>query len=175
VRLQVVRKADRGGAIVEAQCGEPVAMTGRPGTPGAREVELAPQAELRDPVAAAHQVDAHVLAAAHEIAEALLLGLGDVDDDEIAGCVEAGELERVALVGLDAVAGVAADVAGRADGDVEAARGGRAGEAIAGRACLIDGAERRLELLEPAEHSIGASADLSRLDLAAVEVEDGTG
>src|SRR5439155_17961047 len=95
-----------------------------------------------------------------------------VDDDEIAGGQAPSELECVALVGLDPVAGSALDVAGRADGDVELVLAGPAREPVAGRTGLVDSPERPLELFEPAQDRLRATLDGSRLDLAGVEVED---
>jgi len=63
-----------------------------------------PQAELRQPVPITHPVETRVLAGADEIAGRLQLRCRRVDGLEQPAGMEAGELARVAPVGLDSIA-----------------------------------------------------------------------
>lgn len=136
-------------------------------------VALAPQEHLRDPVAAAHQVRAEVLACAREIAD-LLLGFGrDAHERQAARGQQPRESLRVARVGLDPVAGTAVGPLRVADRDVEAVRCGDTCEAVARRACLVDGLHRLLERQKPRNELGWASPQLPSLELPGVAVDDG--
>ena len=54
-------------------------------------------------MAGAHQIGAEVLAATDEVAKALLLQRGNMAEAEFAGGVEAGEANRIAPIGLNAI------------------------------------------------------------------------
>lgn len=175
VRLEQVGEGELGGGVVEAERGEPVAVALRPGPAGLRVVALAPEQELGETVALAHQVDAYVLADSHEIAQPLLRGRRYAHGRQLPGREQAGEAERVAAVGLDPVAGPAGDVAGGAHAQVEAALGGGAGEAVAGRAGLVDGDEGCGDRFQPGEHLVRAAGDAARGHLARAGIEHDSG
>jgi hypothetical protein len=99
----------------------------RPSVARQRVVELAPEQELGDPRSAAHQVDAQVLARAHEISQLLLGRLGHAHEAQLSREQQSCQPDRVTLVGLDPVDRRADDVAGGADDDVEPSRLGRPG------------------------------------------------
>ncbi len=85
VRVERVGEGKLGGAVVEAQAAQPVAVPLRPGVARQRVVQLAAEQELRDPRPAAHQVDAQVLARADEVAQLLLRRLGHPHHPQLAG------------------------------------------------------------------------------------------
>jgi hypothetical protein len=80
-------------------------MLERPALAGPGEVALAAQQERGQAKPRAHQIRAQVLPAADQVAQLLLLLAGNPDQPQIAGREQAREADRVALVGLDPIAG----------------------------------------------------------------------
>jgi hypothetical protein len=100
--VQVCVEGELLGDELEALLGEPLAPHHAPGQ--ARQQAPVAQAELREPMPVAHPIEARVLAGADEVAGRLQLGRGDVDRLQQSAGEQAGELTRVARVGLDPVA-----------------------------------------------------------------------
>jgi hypothetical protein len=126
-------------------------------------------------VTGAHQVHAHVLARADQVAPLLLGRLGHAHQRELAGGRQPGQAQGVAGVGLDAIRRAARDQPGRADGHLPIPRPGLAGQGVAGGPGLRDRPPRRLDLLQPGQHLGAAARDLAGEDLPADLVNDGHG
>ena len=109
--------------------------------------QAASQQQFGDPVPAGHQIAAEVLAAAHQVPQRLQFGLGHDHWPQLTSGQQPRELERVAGVGLDLVAGLAWNRAGRADDHLDPRRAGSAHESEPGRARFIDRADRTRQRL----------------------------
>ena len=122
-------------------------------------------------MAGAHQVAAQILAAAQEIAEALIGRGRDVDKVQLAGGEQTSQALGVAAVGLDPIAGRPGDQAGRGDADVEASLGAGAGKAEPRGPGLIDRDQIGAECLEVGKRLLRRSLDPPAGELAGCEVE----
>lgn len=103
VAVQVVGERDLRRDVIQAQPAQPIAMPTGPRVTRAGVAQAAAQHELRQPVASTHQIAAQIFAAAHRVAELLELNRRDGDDLQVPGGQQPRELQRVVLVGLDAL------------------------------------------------------------------------
>jgi hypothetical protein len=85
-----------------------------------------------------HQIAAEVLAGTDEVAQRFELGRGNHHRAQLPGGVQARELQRVARVGLDPIAGLARDRARRADHHLDPRRPRRPRQPEPRRPRLID-------------------------------------
>jgi len=109
------------------------------GAPGVVEAES--EQEGLETMLGGLQIDERILAGAGEIADGLVVDLGDVDGSEVPGTEEPGELESVAAVGLDVVAGLARDERGSDDEAIDLLRGEVAVEHVAAGTGFVDDEE----------------------------------
>ena len=114
VRMQVVSQRRLGGVVGEPHTGQPRAVLARPRLTGALPIDLAAQQEPPDPVARAHQIQADVLPAAHQIAQLLTLHRRDRDQRQLPGGQQPGQADCVTLIGLHAIRRRALGLARRA-------------------------------------------------------------
>ena len=97
-------KCRLGERLVEALAMQPAAVPRRPGAPVLAVDAPVAQQLLADALASGDTHAAQIVAAAHEVTQALLCRCRWADEGELAGAIEAHELHGVAAVGLDAVA-----------------------------------------------------------------------
>ena len=133
-------RVDRAAAVGERRLGRrPVQLDRvKPGAvalgPRAPVLEADPvaQQQLRQPVTAAHQIDADRLPCAHEAAQRLLLRARDPNRVKLAGQQQPDEQLRVTAIGLDPVARRARNLRRRRDDTLDAATGELARKPICG-------------------------------------------
>jgi hypothetical protein len=135
--------------VLKPDRAQPLQVCMAPGVPRPRPQTLAAQQQLADPMAAGHQVAAEVLATAHEIAQGLIGRLGNHDRPQLACRMQSGELQRVALIGLGVITGLAGDRPRRADHHLDPRRPDRPGQTEARRPGLIDRANLSGQRLQP--------------------------
>jgi hypothetical protein len=118
--------------VAELEAGQPRPVTFGPGAPVVKP-DPAPQQQLGQPVPAAHQIDAHRLARADQIAQRLLLGAGHPDRVQLARPQQPDQMLGITAVGLDPLARRARDLARRRHHHLHAAALQLAREPEAGR------------------------------------------
>jgi hypothetical protein len=135
--------------------------------PGAPVVEADPvaQKQLAQPVPAAHQIHAHRLACAHEVAQRLLPGPRHPDR------VQPDQVLGVAAVGLDPLPGRARDLARRRHHALHAAPGKLARQPVARRPGLIGRAHRPRQPGAQPGRRADVAADPKPLHLARLGIE----
>jgi hypothetical protein len=120
----------------------------------------------------AHQIRTDVLAAAHKITQLLMLDSRDGHECQLASGEQPGKTDRVALVGLDPIAGTAIGSRRGADRDFQHCRASAAHETVAGRSCLINHPRGTWDPLEPWQQLVRSPDHASRRELAGVLVKD---
>jgi hypothetical protein len=100
---------------------------------GSLPVDLAAQQELPDSVAGAHQIRANVFPAAHQIVQLFALDRRDRDQRQLTRGQQAGQADRVALIGLDPVRRWALGLARRAHVKLDPLGPGAARQPVTGR------------------------------------------
>ena len=128
--------------------------------PGRRQTRPRRSSSLQIRCRQRHQIAAQVLAAADQIAQRLQLGRGNDDRPQLPGRVQPRELERVARVGLDPIAGLARDRARRADHHLDPRRPRRPRQPEPRRPGLIDRAHRPRQRLQPLDRRARRPDDL---------------
>lgn len=143
---------------VEPLLREPAQVPERPAAHPLRPLPAVAQEELADAVPGAELVLLGDLAGAHQVAQRLGGGVGDPHRREVAGAVAAGELRRVAPVGLQAVAGLRRHEARRDHGAGHAEPDELPVERVARRPRLVADLEaaRRAELRHELADCLGA-------------------
>jgi hypothetical protein len=172
-RDQVVGEGRLRGRVLEAELAQPGSVRLRPRLAWPRVEKLAAKQELREPVAGADQVTAQVLAAANEVAEALLLDARHPAERELAGGEQAGEADRVTAVGLHPIVRLARDQTGSDDAEVEPAFGRGTGEREPGRTRFPDRRRPRAEAGEEVDDRERRAPDSLRPQLAGRGLEHG--
>jgi hypothetical protein len=86
-------------------------------------VEAEPKQEGLETMLGGLQIDERIFTGAGEITDGLVIDLRDVDGSEVPGSQKPGELESVATVGLDVIAGLARDERGSDDEAIDLLRG----------------------------------------------------
>jgi hypothetical protein len=84
----------------------PSSISSRPTPPWTGVDEAVAQQHLADAVTGRHQIAAQILPGADQIAQRLKLQRWDRDRAQLAGGVQARELERITRIGLDAITGL---------------------------------------------------------------------
>jgi len=117
-------------------------------------VKAKPEKERLEAVLGALQIDEGVLAGAGEVADGLIVDSGNVDGGEVAGAQEPCELNGVATVGFDAVAGFLRDQGRGHDDALEALPAKVAVQDVAAGAGLVGEQEPRGFAVEPAQELV---------------------
>ncbi len=113
---QVLAEHDLRQPIVKADRAQPCQVSLRcPWVTGAGEDQAAAQQQLADPVAGSHQIAAQILTRPDQVAQRFELERRDQHRPQLPRRVKSGELQRIPGVGLDLVARLTRDRAGRAD------------------------------------------------------------
>ena len=102
----------------------------------------------------AHQIDANILAAAHQIAQLLTLDRRDRDQHQLAGSEQPRQADRVALVGLDPIRRRALGLARRAHPQLDPLRQRAARQPVTGRAGLVHHPRRTLYTPKPRQQLV---------------------
>jgi hypothetical protein len=173
-RAQVVDEGRLRAAILELARAQPAHVPDGPGPAPPRVALTAAQQELPEPVAGAHQVAAHVLNRAHEVAEVLVLDARHEREPKLAGGQQPDQPGGVAAVGLDPVARTLGDRPRRRHSNVDLALARRPGQAEAGRACLIDRAHPGPEALQERGHLERRHPQLADTQFSCRRIEHGS-
>jgi len=120
-----------------------------------------------------HQIAAEVLAGTDEVAQRFELGRGNHHRAQLPGGVQARELQRVARVGLDPIAGLARDRARRADHHLDPRRPRRPRQPEPRRPRLIDRAHRPRQRPQPVDRCDRPTAQTGPEHLARTEPDRG--
>jgi len=158
---------------------DPVEVTDGP-VVGLTEDEAPAAHELEDVVAALDDLALEGLAASDQVANALVLFGGDVDEDEAVIAEVAADLDGIAAVGLAALAGPAGNERGSGEVALDAPLEEGSLEDVAGTRGLVAGTHRALRL-QPLEVAtdlvevVGQAVHMQRLGIAVLEHGGGDG
>jgi hypothetical protein len=149
---EVLTEDDLDELVIESDLAQPPQVVGGPCRAGPRPDQAPAQQQFADPVAGAHQIAAQILPGTNQITQRLRLRRRDDDRPQLPGREQPGELEGVARVGLDPVAGLTRDRPRRADHHLHSGCPAGAGQAKPGRPGLIDRADLTGQRLQPLDH-----------------------
>ena len=157
---------------------EPEEIGLRPGAGAHRRGDPAAEEQLAEPVLGAHLILLGVAAGPDQVAQGLVLFVGDPHRGEVTAAQQPAELEGIAAVGLDPVARTAGDQRGRDDHALDAQRGQLPVQRKPGRSRLVGDHQANSAAPEAAHqlaHGRGFVGDLAvRLRLADL-LGDGNG
>jgi hypothetical protein len=156
---------------VQRHCGQPVAVALGP-RGSTLEPDPVAQQQLREPVPAAHQINADRLTGTDQVTQRFLLIARNPDCVKLAGHQQPGEQLRVATIGLHAVPARARDLARRRDHTLHATLRELPREPVPCRAGLIRNARRPRQPRAEARRPNGITTHRERLQLPGLSIED---